>query len=34
MDYFENPEQRARFQRWLNQQWQAKDQRLENWKTV
>ncbi|MEC9260747.1 MAG: acyltransferase [Pseudomonadota bacterium] len=34
MDYFENPEQRARFQQWLNQQWQAKDQRLENWKTV
>lgn len=34
MDYFENPEQRALFQQWLNQQWQAKDQRLENWKTV
>ena len=34
VDYFENPGQRALFQQWLNQQWQAKDQRLENWKTV
>ncbi|MDC8832291.1 acyltransferase [Alteromonas gilva] len=34
MQYFENPEQRARFQQWLNQQWLIKDQRLENWKAV
>lgn len=34
MEYFENPEQRARFQQWLNDQWHTKDQRLESWKTV
>ncbi|MFA3792824.1 acyltransferase [Aliiglaciecola sp. SL4] len=30
MDYFDNPEQRARFQRWLNQLWMEKDQTLSN----
>lgn len=25
MDYFDNPEQRAKFQRWLNQLWREKD---------
>ncbi|GGF58877.1 acyltransferase [Alteromonas lipolytica] len=34
MEYFENPEQRVRFQKWLNEQWQIKDQRLEQWKSV
>lgn len=34
MQYFENPVQRARFQQWLNQQWQIKDQRLESWKAM
>ncbi|GAB5384390.1 MAG: acyltransferase [Aliiglaciecola sp.] len=30
MDYFDNPEQRAKFQRWLNQLWSEKDQTLIN----
>lgn len=34
MEYFDNPAQRVRFQKWLNEQWQLKDQRIENWKTV
>lgn len=29
--YFESPEQRARFQQWLNQQWQQKDDCLSQW---
>lgn len=28
MDYFDNPEQRAKFQRWLNQLWSEKDKTL------
>lgn len=34
MEYFDNPEQRARFQQWLNAQWKAKDELIESWKTV
>ncbi|WJG09895.1 acyltransferase [Aliiglaciecola sp. LCG003] len=30
MDYFDNPEQRAKFQRWLNQLWAEKDQTLKS----
>ena len=33
-EYFDSAEQRARFQQWLNEQWQAKDNLLDNWKAV
>jgi hypothetical protein len=29
MDYFDNPAQRVKFQRWLNQLWSEKDLTLE-----
>lgn len=34
MEYFDNSEQRARFQQWLNAQWYKKDERLESWKAM
>jgi hypothetical protein len=30
MDYFDNPAQRVKFQRWLNQLWSEKDVTLEH----